>query len=151
MRGDRNLSGHRSEDGFTLIELAVVLVVITVLAALAIPVFLQMRDKADATHVTSALKDGSTAAESWVIAYGGDYTQMTFTGLEGQGYQDSSDVVLDVANVDGTGFCLIATSESLPASDEWRVATYDSNHAAPSANDECPALRNPPLAARSTP
>lgn len=60
-------------------------------------------------------------------------------------------MVLDVANVDGTGYCLIATSEAGIDSDEWHVATYDSNEAAPSPSDECPAPRNAPLVARAAP
>ena len=97
------------------------------------------------------MRDGSTAAESWVTAQSGDYSGMTFDGLTEEGYRDGSDVILDVANVDATGYCLIVTSHSLPTSDEWKIATYDSDESAPSPDDDCVTGRHPPVAARVIP
>lgn len=46
-----NGNWRSDEDGFTLIELLVVMIVIAILAAVAIPVFLNQRDKARDTAV----------------------------------------------------------------------------------------------------
>lgn len=63
---------HRGEQGFTLIELAVVLLVIAVLATLAIPNFLGFADRA---HAAAARNDARTMAR--LLAMQGEEPRVT--------------------------------------------------------------------------
>ncbi|HXK40012.1 MAG TPA: prepilin-type N-terminal cleavage/methylation domain-containing protein, partial [Candidatus Paceibacterota bacterium] len=56
----------REEGGFTLIELLVVILIIAILAAIAIPVFLNQRKKGWISQMESALKNAATAQESFL-------------------------------------------------------------------------------------
>ena len=58
-------SDPRGEEGFTLIELLVVIIIIGILAAIAIPVFLNQRQKGYDAAVTSDLKNAATAQETY--------------------------------------------------------------------------------------
>lgn len=68
--------GNRRDQGFTLVELLVVIVIIGVLAAIAIPVFLNQRQKAVDSSLRSDLKNLSTAAET----YATDNHEATYYG-----------------------------------------------------------------------
>ena len=150
MRGQALHRASTDESGFTLLELAVSMIVLAILVAVAIPVFGGARQDATRSHSFASLKNGALAAESWAVFSAGDYQSLTYDELVKEGYQDDPGVRLDVANVGGTGYCLTATNLELPASSEWHVATYDSTEAQPSPADTCPVPRALPLAARGS-
>lgn len=55
----------QSEKGFTLIELLVVILIIGILAAIALPAFLNQRGKAQDTEAKSQVRTMQTAMETW--------------------------------------------------------------------------------------
>src|SRR5829696_2926450 len=55
----------QSEKGFTLIELLVVILIIGILAAIALPAFLNQRSKAQDTEAKSAARTAQTALETF--------------------------------------------------------------------------------------
>jgi type IV pilus assembly protein PilA len=72
----------RDERGFTLVELLVVMLILGLLAAIAIPSFLNQREKARDAEAKAGAHAAATAMETWGIANGGRYTGATPLELE---------------------------------------------------------------------
>ena len=64
----------QDEKGFTLIELLVVILIIGILAAIAIPAFLNQRGKAYDANAKSDVKTAQTAMETYGTDHDGDYS-----------------------------------------------------------------------------
>lgn len=89
------------DEGFTLVELLVTMVIIGVITAIAIPVFLTQREKAYHTAMKADLKAIVLSEASWSMG------SQTYTDdlalLSQEGYKASPDVTAHVALL-GTGY-----------------------------------------------
>jgi type IV pilus assembly protein PilA len=100
------MTQHRK--GFTLIELLIVVVIIGILAAIAIPKFANTKQKAYVATVKTDLRNLVTAEE----AYFADKTTYT-TALATTQFQPSQGVTYTVSTASGTGWAATATHVGL--------------------------------------
>ena len=118
-------AAEEREGGFTLIELLVVIIIIGILAAIAIPVFLNQRQKGYDAQAKSDLRNAATAEETYMTDatfYSTDVGSATTNAVQ---YKKSPNVgaivavmttatgAADASVTTGTnGFCLAAKSDS---------------------------------------
>jgi type IV pilus assembly protein PilA len=120
----------RDEEGFTLIELMVVVLIIAILIAIAIPTFLGARGRAQERAAQSSLRNGLTAAKT-MYTDDGNYSsadEVDATGLK--------TVEPSLAYVAGSGPSDDQKEVSVANSDtEWAGATM-------SASGKCFLIRD---------
>ena len=92
----------RNKKGFTLIELLIVVVIIGILAAIAIPKFANTKDKAYVAAMKSDLRNMATYEEQYAADQGGAYFGGTATSVAPlQGFSPSQNVTVIITNVAG--------------------------------------------------
>ncbi|WP_019137107.1 prepilin-type N-terminal cleavage/methylation domain-containing protein [Cellulomonas massiliensis] len=122
------------DQGFTLIELLVVIIIIGILAAIAIPAFLNQRQKAWASQVESDLKNAAIAAESYAVGNNGSYDGLDATvstdGVaagewDANGFNGTADVSIEaVVAGDGNSYTLTGENNNLPG-ESWTYTSTD--------------------------
>jgi type IV pilus assembly protein PilA len=93
----------RNTKGFTLIELLIVVVIIGILAAIAIPKFANTKEKAYIAAMKSDLRNLVTAQESYFA------DNVTYAAATGNlSYNSSTGVTVTMASASGTGWSATA-------------------------------------------
>src|SRR3712207_5579419 len=114
----------RTRKGFTLIELLIVVVIIGILAAIAIPKFASTKEKAYITAMKSDLRNLMTAQESYFSDYG-KYAQTTG---ELKGFSKTTNVTVHdpgAANAGTAGWYTSATHSALTNGQKCEIAVGD--------------------------
>src|SRR5687768_1001507 len=103
---------NTTRKGFTLIELLIVVVIIGILAAIAIPKFANTKEKAYLASMKSDLRNMATVQEGYFSDYQ-VYTNGSATNQNGSttslvGFVPSAGVAVTAANTGGTGWSATA-------------------------------------------
>lgn len=94
----------RLKSGFTLIEMLIVVVVIGILVAIAVPNYQQVKGRARAAAIRSDLRNLATAQEEYLgtfHVYAGNLSQLAYTSSEG--------VVVTIIEATGHGWSATTT------------------------------------------
>jgi type IV pilus assembly protein PilA len=103
------LRDRKGDEGFTLVELLVVVVIIGILVAIAIPVFLNQREGAWESAVESDLRNAAPIAETYFAENG------TYTGITTADFNTTEEVTITVDTATDSGYCFEGTHDNLDA------------------------------------
>ena len=134
---------QRSQDegGFTLIELLVVILIIGILAAIAIPAFLNQKSKATDASAKTQARTAETAMETYSTSHNGEYTGGTkaeLIAIEPTLGDTTSAVLGETTSVAQNTYTVTSTSKSGTTFSITRNATGTiTRSCAPAAKGGC--------------
>ncbi len=135
----RRAPGRQS--GFTLAELLIVMFLIAIVSAIAIPAFVSQRETQYEDQIKTALKQAAVAVEQWATEQGS-----TYTNIDGADGADLEDYGFDMPNwleyvnveADVDTFCIEARHVNLTTNSGWRRSTFESQNYVPQPTpDNC--------------
>ena len=136
--------GLNKDEGFTLIELMVVVMIIAVLIAIAIPSFLGFRSSAQDRSAQSELRNVLLAEKAFWLD-NGDYTETAgdITSFEPNAVVNADPtlgVTLDLRDADSDIVCLTRTADSGNTFSIWESSTAGTFYGATDLTAaDCPA------------
>ncbi len=100
----KRIKKHQNQKGFTLIELMVVIAIIGILAAIAIPQFAAYRDRSYGAELEKFANTYANAQEAYFVDED-TYTAIDLTGNNTYGVPDLKDyMLLTITNGDASSF-----------------------------------------------
>ncbi|MGB0370687.1 MAG: type IV pilin protein [Opitutales bacterium] len=108
----------KNKKGFTLVEIMIVVVIIGLLAAMAIPAFNKVRENSRLSAMENNLRQIAAAGQQYILEEGLD--SVDYGDLEGTYFQP----ITTVAGEDYTGLTVSQTGGTLTASDGTQTARF---------------------------
>ena len=102
----------QGEGGFTLVELLVVMLILGLLAAIAIPSFFNQREKAKDADAKAVVRTAQTAMETYATGNGGAYTGVAATRSCRASRPTLNDANLGRCRAAATTYTVTVTSEA---------------------------------------